>query len=122
MAQEVTIGGNGTLFVGEDKTLRMELLDAAGVPVDMTGWTLVFDVRIKDASPDPPIVTKTPTLTGVYNVIRAQNTQRAVVILSDDDLNLFRAKIYRHSWKRLDNGSETVLAYGNFTPQKATAP
>ncbi|CAB4190392.1 hypothetical protein UFOVP1196_55 [uncultured Caudovirales phage] len=33
-----------------------------------------------------------------------------------------KARTYRHSWKRMDDGSETVLAYGNFVPQKATAP
>ena len=75
MATTQTIGGGGTLFVGEDKTLRLELLDpdtfvdgepvAASVPINMAGWTLLFDVRLKDNSPDPAILSKTPTLTGV---------------------------------------------------------
>ena len=122
MATTVTIGGNGALFVGEDKTLRLELLDAASIPVDMTGWVLVFDVRVKDTSVDPPILTKIPTVTGVYNIIRATNTQRAVVVLTDTEMNLFKAKTYRYSWKRMDDGSETVLVRGPFAPEKATAP
>lgn len=130
MAILSTIGGNGSLFVGEDKTFRLELLDStydpavvgSGVPIDMAGMTLVFDIRKKDASPAPPIVTKTPTLTGVYNAVRAVNTQRALATLSDDDMNLFQAKTYRYSWKRLDAGVETVFSWGNFSPQKATAP
>ena len=42
--------------------------------------------------------------------------------MTDTDMNLFKEKAYRQSWKRMDDGSETVLAWGPFTPQKATAP
>ena len=124
MAEEVTIGGGGTLFVGEDKILRFELFDQADslVAVTMTGMTMVFDVRLKDDSADPAILSLTPTLTGVFNSVRASNTQRAVVTLTDDNLNLFKERVYRWSWKRTDPGNETVFAWGPFTPQKATAP
>lgn len=135
MATTWNIGGNGTLFVGEDKTFRLELLvaefDSAGVPIepsassvpiDMTGWSILFDVRLKDNSADPAIFSKTATLQGVYNANRALNTQRAIVTLTDTELNTVVAKTYRHSWKRMDDGSETVLARGPFAPEKATAP
>lgn len=121
MANLVQIGGGGTLFVGEDKTLRFECIDQNGLPVDMTGWDSIFDVRAKDKSPDPAIVSKSPFLVGSFNDVRALNTQRMIVQLFDDDMNLFKEKVYRYSWKRLDNGLETVLAWGNFSPQKATA-
>ena len=134
MALTQTIGGNGTLFVGEDKIFRLELLvaefDANGnpvapstssVPIDMTGWVLVFDVRKTDTSPTA-IFSKTPTLEGAYNANRALNTQRAVAPLTDTELNTVKALSYRYSWKRLDDGSETVLARGPFAPEKATAP
>lgn len=124
MAEEVTIGGSGTLFVGEDKVIRLELFLKSDslVAVDMTGWTMLFDVRKKDTSASPAIVSITPTLTGIFNSVRASNTQRAIVTLTDDQLNLFRAANYRWSWKRMDGGSETVLAWSTFAPQKATAP
>lgn len=124
MAVESTIGGSGTMFVGEDKLLRFELISPtdATVAIDMTGWTMIFDVRAKDTSPDPAIVSATPSIIGVFNALRTINTQRATVPLSDDQLNLFKQKNYRWSWKRMDPGSETVLAWGNFAPQKATAP
>ncbi len=122
MASNVTIGGNGTLFVGEDKTLRCEVLDVTDLPIDISSWTGVFDVRLKDNSPDPAILSKIPTVQGVYNVVRATNTQRWVVVLSDTEMNLFKAKTYRHSWKRTDTLSETVISRGNFAPEKATAP
>lgn len=122
MATDVTIGGDGVLFVGEDKTLRLELLDSDSIPVNMSGWVMLFDVRLKDNSPEPAILSKTPTLTGTYDAVRATNTQRAVVTLTDDDLNLVAARTYRHSWKRMTSGSETVLCRGDFAPEKATAP
>ena len=122
MATNVDIGGSGTLFVGEDKTFVLEVLDTAGVPVNITAWTILFDVRLKDNSAAPAIFSKTATLTGVYNSVRATNTQRANVSLTDDELNTVTAKTYRQSWKRMDAGVETVLLYGAFAPQKATAP
>lgn len=121
MALELTIGGNGTLFVGEDKVLRLELLDINSLPVNMAGWTLLFDVRKKDTS-TTAILSKVPTVTGTYDSSREVNTQRAIVTLTDTDMNLFKESTYRHSWKRMDDGSETVLAWGDFAPQKATAP
>lgn len=123
MAEEVKIGGSGSLFVGEDKTIRLELFSKTDstVAVDMSGWTMVFDVRAKDNSATA-IVSVAPALTGAFNAVRTSNTQRGIVTLTDDQLNLFREKNYRWSWKRMTEGSETVLAWGTFAPQKATAP
>jgi len=120
-ATDVTIGGNGTLFVGEDKTFRLELIDSSEIPVNMAGWSILFDVRKTDKSLIA-ILSKTATVTGVYNIVRATNTQRAIVTLTDTELNTVKARLYRHSWKRMDDGSETVLSRGNFAPEKATAP
>lgn len=122
MALDAPIGGNGSLFVGEDKVFKLELIDADNAPVDMTGWTLLFDVRKKDTSNPPAILSYTPSITGTFNSSRNVNTQRAVVTVTDTDMNLFKAGTYRHSWKRMDDGSETVLAWGDFSPEKATAP
>jgi hypothetical protein len=122
MAFVANIGGDGSLFVGEDKEFQLDLVDLAGVPVDMTGWSIVFDVRRADNSADPAIFTKTATIQGVYSAVVASNSQRAVVVLTDAELNTISARTYRHSWKRTDEDGETVLAWGNFTPQKATAP
>lgn len=144
MATDVAIGGPGlgTLFVGEDKVLRLEVLqfpagsdpavddiNLVGVPIDTAGWDVLFDVRFKDNSADPAMVSKTSSVTGTFNSVRATNTQRRIVTLTDTEMNLFKgsnlpsgAKTYRHSWKRMDDGSETVLARGDFSPEKATAP
>jgi len=121
VAKESTIGGEGTLFVGEDKTLRFECVDQNDNPKDIAGWTLLFDVRLKDTS-TTAILSLTPTVTGVFNSVRASNTQRALLSVTDDQMNLFQAKNYRWSVKRMDASVETVLGWGYFAPQKATAP
>lgn len=122
MATTQTIGGSGMLFVGEDKKVRLELLDLSGNPVDMAGWEMLFDVRKSDTAPDPAIFSKVPALEGAFDALRANNTQRAWIQLTDTELNTVKAKTYRFSWKRMDDGSETVLSRGPFAPEKATAP
>jgi len=122
MAIEGDIGGDDTLFVGEDKTFILLVVDADGVPIDTSGWVEVrFVVRKKDKSADPAIFDKVAARSGVYNVNPSLNTERWTVQLTDDDMNLVRAKTYRYSWKLMDDGRETILRFGNFAPQQATA-
>lgn len=121
MALNSTIGGSGALFVGEDKKFRLAVKTPLGVPVDITGWAIWFYVRNKDSSPDPPIFSKLASVTGAYNSDPLINTQRAEVVLTDTEMNTVTQKVYRYSWKRMDDDSETVLAYGDFTVERATA-
>jgi hypothetical protein len=123
MAIQATVGGSGTLFVGEDKIFRLKnVIDENGVLIDMSGWTVLFDVRAKVTSADPAIISINATLIGIYSVTPALNTQMWTASVTDDLMNLFKAKTYQYSWKRMDTGVETVLAYGPFVPEKATAP
>lgn len=139
MATDVTIGGEGELFADEDKTFRLEVVRAdpsdptnetLWVPEDVTGKSIVFDVRAKDDSPDPALLSKTASITGVFSsTSRLLNTQRAVVVVTDDEMHQFKGsnlptnpKTYRHSWKITNSGNETVLSRGDFSPEKATAP
>jgi len=119
-APEVQIGGEGALFVGEDKTFELALLDTAGDAVDMLGWAINFCVGKSDKAAD--VFDKVASITGVFNIDPLLNTQLAVVSLTDTELNTVKAKTYRYSWKRMDDGTETVLVYGDFVVQKATAP
>ena len=116
MAAHVTIGGNGTLFVGEDKSLQMEVLGATGLPVDLAGWTIRLFVLSASTT---ILLDKTASITGVYSATRADNTQRAVVTLTDTDLSIPDGT-YQHSWKRTDDGSETILAYGPCIVERTT--
>lgn len=122
MASTVNIGGNGLLFVGTDVVQPIKVVDKDGIPVNIAGFTLVFDVRKKDTSPDPAILSLTPAITGIYNVDPLVNTQVATVTITDTQMNLFKGQTYRYSLKRNDNDSETILVRGDFIVEKATAP
>lgn len=111
------MGGDGTLFVGEDKEFALTLPGT-----DMSGWNILFDVRLTDKAPDPALLSKTATITGSYSSTPASNTQEAVVVVSDTEMNVFKQRNYRYSWKKMDDGTETVLRRGDFKPEKATAP
>lgn len=124
MASDVTLGGDGQLFVAEDKEFELEVVDKLGVPVDITNDTIVFEVRAKDDSPDL-LLDKQAAITGVYNTIRAQNTQRALVVVTSAEMALFKGsnvanpKTYRFSLRRTNAGRKTVFARGDFLPEKA---
>jgi hypothetical protein len=119
MAREVNIGGrNNTLFVGEDKTLRFEILDDDDIPVDITGWTIALVVK-RAVSDTSAMISGTATISGVYNASRSLNTQRASVVLTDTQMSVDEAK-YRYSVKRTDDGGETILLHGMFWPVRAT--
>ena len=110
MATQITIGGSGTLFVGEDKVLRLHVLDTAGVPIDITGWTIQF--VLCPLGSDTATLTVAASIVGVYTAVYLTNTQRASVSLTDTQTVALTAGRYRHSWKRMDADNETVLAYG----------
>lgn len=122
MALEVNIGGDGGLFVGEDKTFHLTVTNAeTGLPQNIAGWAILFVVRKRDNTADPAIFSKSASIIGIYNVDPLVNTQQAEVQLTDTELNTVKARTYRYSLKRMDDGSETILAYGDFAPQLATA-
>ena len=122
MAEEYNVP-EGELFVGEDKTFELELwVKKTGLPIDMSTWDVHFIVRLKDASSDPAIFDKHATFTGAYSgTSRALNTQRASVTLTDTELNTVTGKTYRYSWKRMDDGNETILSRGDLPIDVATA-
>mgnify|MGYP000651515120 CR=1 FL=1 len=116
MANQVDIGGDGLLFVGEDKVYRLELLDDDDIPVDMTGWAVTFVVKTRAGT---TLLTKTASISGTYSATRASNTQRATVSLTDTEMAIAPGS-HRHSWKRTDDGSESILAYGLFVVEQTT--
>ena len=123
MARNVDIGGKDDLFLGEDKSISMEVLDRDAVPVDITGWTILMVLRLSDANADasPILTSSSATISGTYDADPEVNTQRAVITLTDTQtVALTRTTGYRHSWKRTDDGFETILAYGDFTLTRLT--
>jgi hypothetical protein len=116
-AANLPLGINGQAIV------PMDANGVVAVPIDMTGWTTAFVVRKLVTSPDPPLILKTPSIVGTYSADPTVNTMHLEVQLVDDDLALTvftQAATYQQSWKRLDEGAEDVLAYGDFILERAT--
>lgn len=121
------------VFFDEDKLLRFPIVDADGVPVDVSSWSFEWMLRSRVDAPDPPLIVKTSgdgiAVTGTYDADPLVNTQRVVVTLADTDTYdpdadppvLIRANTYVHALKRTDSGSETVLAFGKFKLWRSAA-
>lgn len=133
------------VFLGEDKrieaviydqgTMSDEELEAAitagtAPPVNVSGWSLTWALRLKDNSADPALIQKSTggsgiTVEGTFNSNPALNTQLVVIQLEDSDSYNpptveLKAARYRHSLKRMDAGIETVLFFGYFQFVQAT--
>lgn len=127
MAMKQDITAADLWFAGEDKQLEFEVLQSDGAtPQDVTGWTFEWSVRRRSWDADPPTLQKTSaaggiTITGAFNAVRTSNTQRVVVTVADTDTENLDPLDYAHALKRIDAGSETVLAYGDFTLLSAAA-
>ena len=148
MFREHNFTADDGLFLCDNIDLEFEILSdqpeldesdpdfesAARVPENVSGWDLAFTVRLKDTTPDPELIEKRTdaspggiTITGVYNPVRATNTQRVLVTIDDSDTDgdsVFeqRKKTYRYAVKRMSVGFEKVLVRGSLPFLKATTP
>lgn len=125
MAIVVQIGGDGALFRGEDKAIRLKLkkpdawddaVDGAYTVPDMSGWEVRFVVRTSDTASTALIDRTVDTFIGVHHPDPEQNSQRAVIYLTDDETLQFRYRTepaYRYAFKRMDSGYEHNLAVGD---------
>ena len=118
MATEADIDG---LFVGADHTIIYT--DSDDPPSDMTGWTIVLDIRKKDIS-STILKQVTGVVSGVYSSTPASNFQIVTFILSDDDL---AASIFhgddpkpRYSIKRTNPSAEQPLRFGTLNLTRVT--
>lgn len=135
------------LFLGDNLELEFEVLSDqpeldesdpdfesdARVPEDVTGWEFAFYIRLKDTSPDPPLLEKRSgspggvSITGTYSATRSANTQRVIVSIDDSDTDADsdftqKAKKYRYALKRMNTDFEKVVVRGNLPLLKATTP
>jgi len=125
MALRQDIDKGDGFFIDEDKILSFEILDAAGdTPVDVSAWALSWTVR-RHVTDDAAAVAKASgsgiTITGTYNAVRASNTQRVIVAVADSDTVALSSATYKHALKRTDDGSETILSFGDLVLQRAAA-
>jgi hypothetical protein len=137
MAIETAIGGDGELFIGEDKRIIFgplttptgwnTALQGVYSPPDLSLLTIVFVVRKKDSSDDPAIISReVDGFLGTYNSDVDVNTQQTYIDVTSIELGLVNFRVrstgetYRWSVKVMD-APQTILGFGPFGPQQATA-
>lgn len=143
MAYQRNITADDKVYFDTDRLLRYtvyagdptaeEITAETATPEDVTGWDLAWVLRKKPNSADPPLIEKTLsdgiTISGVFDSDPSANTQRVEVLLADTDTYdpdaspplEIKAGTYVYALKRLDPGSETILAEGTFTLLRAAA-
>lgn len=110
-------------YVGEDKIFAFQIFQksADGVltttPQDITGWAMKWEMRRSDNEADPPVLSKT-TSAGIAITSAAQG--QGTITIADTDTDSVTPRMYRHALKRTDDGSETVLLFGNAVLGKRT--
>ena len=108
------------MFRGTDDTFEFVALDGTGATaLDATGWALSWMVKQRVTQRDgAAAIAKTSaagvTVSGAFHSDAARNEQRVIVALADSDTDALRPGTYRHELKRMDEGFETVIAYGEF--------
>jgi hypothetical protein len=122
-----------TVYAGDPT--EAEILAGTAVPVDVSGWAIGWTLRKKPGTTDPPLIHKeigSPggiTVVGTFNADPEVNTQRVEVLLEDSDTYdpgadpalSIKPGLYSYALKRLDDGSEGILAWGTFTLLQAAA-
>jgi len=141
VAQAFDFDKTKDLIIGDDLTLQFEIFEddlclvdgtlpncrpglvyESGTPVDVSGWTFAFAVRTSNTITGTPILQYTSgsgiTITGVFDLVHAANTQRVNVTIPDTDtfsdleVVLVPPATYFYSLKRTNAGLEKTLAYG----------
>lgn len=138
MAIQRNVTAADHVFLGEDKILRYKIWEdhEKTIPINVAAWELIWVLRKTDKAEDPALIVKANTdsppgiaVIGVFNADPLVNTQEVEVTLLDTDsydptvspaVKLKRAK-YRYSLKRMDDGAETILTFGDFQFLQATA-
>jgi hypothetical protein len=116
MAKETTLE---PLFLGTDFQYIFDIRnDAEDTSLDITGWALSFMLKRRfDDLDAAAILTKTTAggsvvIAGTFNSDPDTNAQRATVTITDTDTENLRQGMVRWELKRMDDGFETILAYG----------
>jgi hypothetical protein len=117
MPKPVKIGGGGTLFIGTDKLITIQVKDKTGNLLDVTGFNFNFVVKTTVGA-ETPTLEKAATITGTFG----DGSQLVQIQLTDADTGVanFSPKTYKYSLKRTDDGSEDIYAHGDFVIEKAT--
>ncbi len=109
MATESPVAA-GLWFAGEDHFFDYTVVDSTGAAVNITGWTMEWDLRDAATMFGNKRITKT-TLGGIAIISGPAGTLR-VTVTADDTKNLPPRTYFDTLW-RTGAGTRTVLAFGS---------
>jgi hypothetical protein len=112
MSVESPIAPSAHWFQGEDRELIFQILDSAGTPVNMTGWTLRW-MLFSGATGGSTLISKA----GVAFDNAATNDAARVTIEDTDTISALGAELvapgsYWHELWKTNEGDEQLLAFG----------
>lgn len=107
------ISSTSEVFAGEDKVIEFQVLDSVDAVVNISGWTLEFEVRLTRYTPTGVLV-KTGTITDAPN-------GKFQVALASADTSALKAGTYYYGAARTNAGAYDIVAEGKFVLRKAAA-
>lgn len=110
MSKIANIEQDDRWFRGEDKQLTFLVVDAAGDPVDMTDWTLKWQIEeLHDGATD---VLAKVSGSGIAVSNSVGTNDLATVTIESSDTAAIEARVYRQSLWRTDSSTPQLLAVG----------
>lgn len=101
------------IIIGNDHQVKLEnVIGEDGLPFDMSAWTVVKWFLRRRTTDTTAIFEKTAGINGVFDADPDVNTQAWVATLTDLETETLTSGKYFFSWKLMDDGVETDLAYG----------
>lgn len=102
----ITDGDN--FFIGEDKTIEIDVLQSDNATAQtMTGWTLTWELKARNRS-TAALISATPTIGNGDGT-----DDRATITVADTDTEALGPGTYYHHLRRTDAGSEQILSHGS---------
>lgn len=116
MSEIANIEQDDRWFRGEDKFLTFLVVDSAGDPVDMTTWTLKWQIEeLHDGETD--VLAKVSSA-GIEVSDSAGTNDLATVTIESTDTAAIEPRVYRQSLWRTDSGVPQILAVGTVLLQQ----
>ena len=108
---KAAIGRDQNLYIGEDRTINVDVNQSDGTPQPMTGWALTWELT--DRAGGTVLLTKTVG-SGITIGNGDGTDDRAAITLADGDTEGLTdgAGIYYYYLRRTDGDSEVNMAFG----------
>ena len=110
MSKQALIQQDDRLFRAEDKNLTFDIVDAAGVAIDVSAFTMVYMLEeLHDGATD--ILSKATGGAGI--TVGDPSSARVTIAVKKADTEDLEPRVYRQALWRTDSVSPQLLAEGS---------